>query len=436
MTPIEVDLLIKNIAELATPVSTDSYGPAELSVLTDAAIAVREDEIFAVGSSSDIEAQVRCKPGGLVIAAATKTVTPGLVDCHTHPVFNGTREHEFEMRVQGKSYEEIAQAGGGIRSSVRNLRGASKEELLQQAIPRLDTFLRHGTTTIEAKSGYGLTVQDEIKMLEVIRELDQMHALDIIPTFLGAHEIPDEYRSNRAGYIELVIKEMLPRVRDENLAEFCDVFCESHVFSVKESQQILQAATDLGYKLKIHSEQLSRLGGTSMASGLGATSADHLDYTEESDWRRMAERGVIPVLLPGAVYFLGKKKYASARSMIEAKLPVALATDLNPGSCMTESLPIVMNLACLMMAMTPAETLAASTYHAALAIARGNLFGTIEVGKKADLVIWDAPNHKHIPYHFGVNLVAKVIKGGKVVHDVAGAPVGSREETRGEEPTY
>jgi imidazolonepropionase len=321
------------------------------------------------------------------------------------------------MRILGKSYEEISQAGGGIRSSVRSLRKASKDELIQAVLPRLSRFLAHGTTTIEAKSGYGLSVEDEVKSLEVIAELNRLHPIEIIPTFLGAHEIPDEYRSQKADYINLIIEEMIPEVVARNLAEFCDVFCETRVFSAEDSRRILTAAREAGLKLKIHADQLTANGGAALAAELEAVSADHLEYTNEQDWQRLLDHKVVPVLLPGAVFFLGKEKYAQAREMLHLGLPVAIATDFNPGTCMSESMPLTLTLSCLKLKLTPAEAFIAATYHAALAVNRGNLLGTLEVGKKADLVVWEVPNFKHIPYHFGVNLADIVVKGGKIVHE-------------------
>lgn len=384
--------------------------------LSDAAVASYQGEIVAVGPTSEVNRDVQLCEGGVRLSGKGRTLTPGLIDCHTHTVFSRSREDEFQMRIQGQSYEEISRAGGGILSSVRHLRQTSKEKLIEQTKPRLDRFLSLGTTTIEAKSGYGLTLADELKMLQVIAQLSKSHPIEIQATFLGAHEVPDEYRGNKSGYLDLVIKEMLPAVMQHKLATYCDIFCESHVFSVTESEAVLTAAKALGFHLKIHSEQLSRIGGTSMAAELGAVSADHLDYTIAPDWQLMLRHEVVPVLLPGAVFFLGKNHYGDGRRMWDLGLPVAIATDFNPGSCMTESMPLMLTLACLKLGLTPAEALTAATWHAALALRQGNLLGTIEVGKKADFVLWAAPNFKHLPYHFGVNLVDKVVKAGKVVY--------------------
>jgi len=413
--PLKADLLVKNAAELATPLSNSNFEPASFFVLNDAAIAAFRGKIVWVGKTAEVEHNLELVKSTVVIDATEKTVTPGFVDCHTHPIFFGCRENEFEMRIAGHSYEEIARAGGGIRASVRALRKASKEELVKEALPRLDRFLAHGTTTIEAKSGYGLTVEDELKSLEVIQELKQHHPIDLVPTFLGAHEIPDEYRSNRAAYIELIINEMIPKVREAGLAEFCDIFCESHVFVVDEARQILTAAKEAGLGLKIHADQLTRSGGSALAAELEATSADHLEHSTESDWRRMIENRVVAVLLPGAVFFLSKDHYAPARQMMDMGLPIAVSTDFNPGSCMTESMSMILTLSCLKLKLMPSEALTAATYHGARAIKRGNLLGTLEVGKRADLVVWDVPNHKHLPYHFGINLAKLVIKSGRVV---------------------
>ncbi len=414
---MKADLLITNAAELATPLGHPEFKPAEFLILHDAAVAAFRGQIVWVGPSAEVKKNVQLETPAQFVDAAGKTVTPGFVDCHTHPIFFGAREDEFEMRIAGKSYEEIARAGGGIRSTVRKVRKASKEELIAAALPRLDRFLALGTTTIEAKSGYGLSLADEIKLLEVIRELDALHPLDLVPTFLGAHEIPDEYRHNKSAYVDLVIEEMIPAVRERGLAEFCDIFCESQVFDAADSRKILTAARDAGFALKIHAEQLTRTGGSALAAELGAISADHLENTTPDDWEKMKASNVAPVLLPGAVFFLGKERYAPGRQMLDFGLPVAVATDFNPGSCMSESMPMMLTLSCLKLRLTPAEALTAATYHGALAIQRGNLLGTVEVGKKADLVIWDAPNHKHLPYHFGINLADRVIKNGKVVYE-------------------
>ena len=408
------DLLIKNAGQLIVP-NLDRSNRYQIQIIEDGSIICSQGKIVRIGKTSEILDKADLTNNAVVIDAAKKVVAPGFIDPHTHPVFFGTRENEFEMRVQGKSYREIAEAGGGIRFSVRQLRTASREQLIQHALPYLDRFIQHGTTTIEAKSGYGLSLEAEIKSLEVIQELNRIHPLDLVATFLGAHEIPDEYRHQREKYVDLIIKEMIPRVAERKLAEFCDIFCEEHVFNLQESEKILTAALDYGFKLKIHADQLTPGKGALLAAKLGAVSADHLDYTTDDAIESLLSAGTVPVLLPGAVFFLGLQRYAPARQMIDAGLPVALATDFNPGSCMTESMPMMMTLACIYMKMRAEEVWLATTIHAASAISREPAIGSLGPGKIADLVIWNIPNLKYLPYHFGVNLVDQVIKNGKIV---------------------
>jgi imidazolonepropionase len=415
-----VDLIVKNAGQLLT-LRSNQEGPRKgsdmenLGLVEDGAVAAVQGQIVAVGSTKEVEAAVSSGPETTLIDARGKVVMPGFVDPHTHPVFAGTREEEFELRIRGASYQEIAASGGGIRSSVRGLRQASKERLREEAWPRLDRMLSLGTTTIEAKSGYGLSLEDEVKSLEVIADLNEHHPLDLIPTFLGAHQVPDEHRQNRGEYIRQVQEEMIPLVAQRKLAEFCDIFCEEGVFDVEESRRILTVAKEAGLKLKLHADELAASGGSLLAAELGAVSADHLVYVDDAGIQAMCETGVIPVLLPGTTFSLGLDRYAPARKMIAAGLPVGLATDLNPGSCMTESMPVIITLACLQMKMTPAEAIAAATINAAHAVDRGNILGSLEVGKRADLVMWDMRSFQVLPYHFGVNLVDTVIKSGRVV---------------------
>lgn len=408
------DLLIKNARQLICPV-LDGSGKGQLKIIENGAVACYRGITIATGKTSEIVNKIDLTPAAKVIDTAGKVIAPGFVDPHTHPVFFGTRENEFELRIQGKSYREIVEAGGGIRFSVRQLRTASKEQLIQHALPFLDRFIQYGTTTIEAKSGYGLSLEDEIKSLEVIQDLNRIHPIDLIPTFLGAHEIPDEYRHRREDYLDLIIKEMIPSVAEQKLAEFCDIFCEEHVFNLRETEKILTAAQDYGFKLKIHADQLTSSGGAKLGAKLGAVSADHLDYITPEAIEQMKSAGTIPVLLPGAVFFLGLQRYAPARKMLDSGLPVALATDFNPGSCMTESMPFMMTLGCIYLKMLPEEVWLATTIHAAQAVLKSNTIGSLNAGMKADLVIWNIPNFKYLPYHFGVNLVDQVIKNGKIV---------------------
>lgn len=408
------DLLIKHAHQLVNPVFNNQRN-SELSIITDGAVACREGKIVAVGTTAEVMSQIQLADDTLVIQGIGKVLAPGFVDPHTHPIFWGTRENEFEQRIKGKTYRDIAEAGGGIRFSVRQLRQASQDQLIEHALPFLDRFIQHGTTTIEAKSGYGLSVADEIKSLRVIKELNRIHAIELIPTFLGAHEIPDEYRQRREAYIELIIHEMIPQVVEQNLAEFCDIFCEQHVFTIQESEKILTTALDAGLKIKIHADQLTSSGGAELAAKLKAVSADHLDFIAPEAIETLRASGTIPVLLPGAVFFLGQQHYAPARLMIDAGLSVALATDFNPGSCMTESMPMMMTLGCIYLKMLPDEVWLATTLHSAAAVLRSDSIGTLTPGAQADLVLWEIPNYHYLPYHFGVNLVAQVFKQGKRV---------------------
>jgi len=321
------------------------------------------------------------------------------------------------MRAQGKSYMEIAQSGGGIRSSVRDVRAASAQQLKDRAGKCLDTMLAHGTTTIEAKSGYGLSTEAELKLLLVLKELGEVHPVEIVPTFLGAHEVPDEYRDRREQYIRLLIDEAIPLVAREKLAEYCDVFCEKGVFSVEESRRILIAAREAGLKLRVHADELTSFGGAELAAELGAASADHLVHISDAGIRALAKSGTTAVLLPGTTFSLGGSQYAPARKMIEQGVIVALSTDCNPGSSFTESLAMIVTLAVLQLKMTTAEALSAVTVNAAWSLGRAERIGRLAEGFQADLVIWDVADYREIPYHYGVNLVAKVVKRGKLVVD-------------------
>jgi len=405
-------LLIHN-ARLATPVaSTDGAPNWQLTEIFPAALYCENGCIVRVGKEQEVLAGL---PACEHLDAKQRLITPGLVDCHTHPVFFNLRSHEFVQRVQGKTYKEIAAAGGGIRYSVRDLRQADAEALLQRVLQRLDNFLQYGTTTIEAKSGYGLSLEHELKSLEILQQAGNQHPVEIVPTFLGAHEVPDEFRERREDYIKLVVNEMIPAVSQKKLARFADVFCEDHVFKAEASRRILRAAKAAGLRPKIHADQLTASGGAEVAIDVGAISADHLENTPPALFESLRRRGVVPVLLPGADFFIRATKYADARAMIAAGLPVAISTDFNPGTCMTENLPMIMTLACLHLRLTPAEAFVAATLHAAQALDMGNRIGSLEVGKQADVVIWNAESIEEIPYHFAVNLVQQVIKQGCVV---------------------
>jgi imidazolonepropionase len=413
------DLIIKNISQLVT-----LAGPArpragtemrELGLVSNGALLAREGVIVAVGAASEVIAQAR--PDALCIDARNSVVMPGFVDSHTHPVFAGTREDEYEMRAAGFTYQQIASQGGGIRATVRKTRAASEDELLEMALPRVRWLLEYGTTTVEAKSGYGLTVVDEAKILRVIARLNAETQLELVPTFLGAHEIPDEYRGAREDYIQLVIDEMLPLVAGEAIARYCDVFCESHVFTVDESRRVLLRAKELGLGVRIHAEQLSMSGGAGLAAELGAATADHLEWIDADGIAALSRGGVIAVLLPGAVFNLGLARYAPARAMIESNLPVALATDFNPGSSPTPSMQMILSIACTQMRMTPAEAIVATTINGAYSLGCGRRIGSLEVGKQADVVVFDCSDYRQIPYLFGVNHALVVIKSGRIVVD-------------------
>ncbi|MGA2317539.1 MAG: imidazolonepropionase [Thermodesulfobacteriota bacterium] len=411
----EIDLIIKNAEELLT-LSLSSREESGLGIIRNGAVAIKEGRIFLIGKTEEFSEKFFLNRNGREIDATGKVVMPGLIDAHTHLIFAGSRENEFEQRIQGLSYLEIAEKGGGILSTVEATRKASFDELFLLGKKRLDRMLSKGVTTLEAKSGYGLSLQDELKILKVMKALQENHPIEIVPTFLGAHTVPREFRDARTRYIDLLNKEMIPKVAQERLAEFCDVFCEEKAFTVEESKKILETGKQYGLKPKIHADQLSPGGGAELAAEVGAFSADHLEYVSQEGIKKMAEKGVTAVLLPGASFFLSMKKYPPARDMIEQGMPVSLATDLNPGSSMTESLPLMMTMGCTMFKMTPKEVIQATTVHAARSIGREKEIGSLEVGKQADILLLDIPNYRYLPYHFGVDHVEKVIKKGKVVY--------------------
>src|SRR5258708_22772083 len=339
---------------------------------------------------------------------------PGFVDAHTHPVFAGLRANEFEQRAGGASYREIAARGGGIRATVIATRNASLSDLIKAGKRYAEWFLRCGTTTVEANSGYDLTIEDELKILRAIRQLNVETPLRYVPTFLGAHDIPSEYRSRRATYVSLVINEMMPRVVEEKLAEYCDVFCEAEVFTDDESRQILSAARGRGLCLRVHADQLSLSGGAKLAAELNAATADHLEHADSAGIQALKTAKVQPVLLPGSVYALGSNQYPPARQMIDAGLAVVLATDFNPGSSPTPSMPIILSLACTQMKMTPAEAITAATINAAYSLGRGHEIGSREKGKRADFVIHDAEDYRELAYFFGVEHPWQVYASGNL----------------------
>ena len=389
----------------------------ELAVIEDGAMLVRGDRIEMTGARPAIEPLVEADAE--VVDAGGRVCLPGFVDAHAHPVFAGTRADEFEQRSRGATYQEIAARGGGIRSTVRRTRAASLEELVEAGARYGRWFLRTGTTTVEAKSGYGLTVEDELKILRAVRALDEETPLRYVPTFLGAHDIPEEYRARREDYVRLVIGEMLPRVAAEGLAEFCDVFCEERVFTVEESRRILTAARELGLGLRLHADQLSLSGGALLAAELCAKTADHLEHTDAGGIRALKAANVQPVLLPGSVYALGSTRYPAAREMIDAGLAVVLATDFNPGSSPTPSITMALSIAATHMKMTPAECLTAATVNAAHSLGRGDDLGSLEAGKLADFCIHDCADYRELVYFFGVEHAHAVYVSGRAVFERA-----------------
>jgi imidazolonepropionase len=371
----------------------------ELAIIPDGAMLVRDGQIEATGTRAEIEREAG--PQTEVVDTGGRIVLPGFVDAHTHPVFAGNRADEYEQRAEGATYGEIAARGGGIRSTVRRTRQASEADLLEAARRYRDWFLQGGTTTVEAKSGYGLSLEAELKILRVIRQLGSEGSLRYVPTFLGAHEVPDEYRGRIDDYIELVIHEMLPQVAAERLAEYCDVFCEPNVFPADRARTILRAAQSHGFGIRMHADQFTPDAGAQLAAELGAATADHLEATGQAGLEALKAAGVQPVLLPASVYNLGSTHYPAARRMIEMGLPVVLATDFNPGSSPTTSMPMVLSLACTQMKMTPAESLTAATINAAYSLRRGKEIGSLEKSKRADFVVHDCEDYRELPYFFG-----------------------------------
>jgi imidazolonepropionase len=402
-----VDLLISNASELLTLKGPKKPRTREqmkrLSIIKNGSVAIKNGLIVDVGRNLRYKAET-------TIDASGKLVMPGFVDPHTHVVFAGSREFELDLKLAGIPYMEILKRGGGIFYTVNETRKASLTQLFQQSKKRLDTMLSYGTTTCEAKTGYGLDVETEIKMLKVQKKLQEGHPMDLVSTFLGAHAIPEDQQANE--YIRTVIIEMLPKTK--GLARFCDVFCEKGVFTVAQSRKILEAGKQYGLIPKIHADEIVDTGGASLAAEVGAISADHLLMSSETGLKTMAQNGVIGVLLPGTPFCLMMQRYAPARQIIECGVPVALATDLNP-NCWTESMQLMIQLACLKMRMTVAEAVTAATFNAACAIGVQDRVGSLEVGKQADCIILDCPNHQFLPYHFGVNLVETVVKKGRIL---------------------
>jgi len=404
-------LLLTNIGMLATPTGTAAKAGAEqgnIQILKDAWVLVEDGVIAQVGTGAAPEVT-----DAQVIDAEGKLVTPGLVDAHTHLIFGGWRQNELGMKLHGKTYLEIQNAGGGIQSSTNATRGATEEELTQKAAKALDEMLSLGTTTVEAKSGYGLATEHELKALQVIKNLNDRHVMDIVPTFMGAHLVPKEYKENRKEYIRLICEEMMPLVAKQGIAKYNDVFCEADTFDVDEARQVLEAGLKYGLRPKIHADEIEAIGGSILAGEIGAISAEHLIVCPPEGIESLAKGGVIACLLPATSFNLGAT-FAPARDMVNAGVPVAMATDFNPGSCPCLNLQFVINLGCLKYRLTPEEVLTAVTLNGAAAIDMADKVGSVEPGKQGDLVIWDAPDLDYICYRLGSNLVKTVIKKGVV----------------------
>ena len=406
------NLLVKNIGLLATPTGTAAKsGPqqGEITMTKNAWVLIRDGLVAQVGTGEPPAAA-----DAQVVDAQGKLVTPGLVDAHTHLIFGGWRQNELGLKLHGKTYLEIQNAGGGIQSTTNATRQSSEEELTQKAAKALDEMMSLGTTTCEAKSGYGLATEHELKALRVIKNLNDRHPMDIVPTFMGAHLVPAEYKQNREEYIRLVCEEMMPAVKEQGIAKFCDVFCEADTFTVEESRKVLEAGQKYGLRSKIHADEIEAIGGSQLAGELGAISAEHLIVCPPEGIASMAKGGTVACLLPATSFYLGAT-FAPARDMVKAGVPVAMASDFNPGSCPCLNLQFVINLGCLKYKLTPEEVLTAVTLNAAAAIDMAGQVGSVEEGKLGDLVIWDAPDLDYICYRMGSNLVKTVIKRGQVI---------------------
>ncbi len=402
-----VDILIKNANEILTlkgeNVPRKKENMHNLNIVRNGSIAIKNDIIIDVGTKLSYDAKK-------IINAKGKTILPGFVDCHTHVVFSGSREFELNMKLNGYSYMDILKEGGGIYYTVNKTRDSNFDNLLNESRIRLNNMLKYGTTTCEGKSGYGLNIESELKILKVQDKLNKIHPIDIISTFLGAHAVPDDFKPDE--YVNHIILDMIPKMSD--YAKFCDVFCEKGVFTVSQSRKILEAGIKYGLIPKIHADEIFDTGGAKLAAELDAISADHLLKSSKNGLELMAEKNIIGVLLPGTPYSTMMDEYANARKMIDMGIPIALATDLNP-NCWIENMQFIIQLACLKMRMTPAEAITAATFNSACALGLNDRIGSIEKNKQGDIIILDCPNHKFIPYHLGINLVDVVIKKGKII---------------------
>jgi imidazolonepropionase len=413
-------LLLRNIAQIVTlaggPVPRIGNSMSNLGIIENGAILIRGDRIVWVGPTKDMPVR---EPGaryqtvdgvGLDLLAL-----PGFVDSHTHPVFGGTCAEEYDLRIQGRSDRNTAPGGGGVSASIEQLRTATVNQLLEKTERHFRQFLSHGTTTIEAKSGYDLGLEEELKSLHVLAALRERSRLEIIPSFLGAHAVPNEHAGSRAEYIRAIKEEMIPQVVQENLAQFCDVFCEEGHFTVDEARSILLAAKDAGLGIRIHADELTHSGGARLAAELGALSADHLQHIDEADIDLLKKAGTVATLLPGVAFNLGLMRYAPARKLIAAGVPVAIATDFNPGTCFTLNMQIILAIACTQMQMTPAEAITAATINGAYSLGLSDRLGTLEEGKQADIVLMDVSDYRELPYFFGINHCVVTVKKGNVI---------------------
>ena len=408
---------IKHAEQLAT-MASHTEGPrakeamSELGLIEDGSVWIEDGIIQAVGTTSDLEERYAGRAHEAEIVDATgRLVTPGLVDPHTHVVYGGSREREFEMRLEGSTYMDIMNAGGGIHATTRMTREATEEELIEQTTRRLDSFLMHGVTTVEGKSGYGMDLESELKQLRVMKKLQENHAIDLVPTFMGAHAVPLDYKGREDEFIDYLIEEMLPIIAEEKLAVFNDVFCEKGVFTPEQSKRVLEAGKEYGLIPKIHADEIESYGGAELAAEVGAISAEHLLKASEEGIQAMAKSGTIACLLPATALYL-REEAAAGRRMIDQGVAVAISTDCNPGSSPTTSMPLVMNLACISMRLTPAEALTAATYNAACAIKSEDKVGSLEKGKQGDVVLWGVKSYQELQYLFGVNHVKMVWKKG------------------------
>lgn len=414
-------LLLRNLRQALTlregPIPRTGSSMSDVGIIERASILIRGERIAWVGPTRAEPALERNGKARVIDCADREVIAlPGFVDSHTHPVFAATRVSEYELRSRGMNYQQIAASGGGIQLSVQQARRASAEELVSTAVRYLRRFPEYGTTTIEAKSGYGLTTDDEMKILRVIARLRADTQVEIVSTFLGAHAIPPEFAAAREDYVRLVVEEMIPRVAGEGLASYCDVFCDEGYFTVDEARRILQAARQAGLGLRIHAEELSHSGGARLAAEMGLSSADHLEWIDENDIRALKRAGVIATLLPGTAFNLGLPRYPPARRLIDSGVPVALATDFNPGSSFTLNMQLVLSIACSQMKMTPAEAICAATINGACSLGLAGRLGSLEEGKQADVVLMNVADYREVPYFFGVNHCALTIRKGSIVY--------------------